>query len=108
MTSRVETMISSCCLRLLMVTLDLQSVTIGQYESPAMEVEQEVKHQTYQDGPFPYYQMGCAPDVINGSIHFVPTGDWSQFFCVTGVPLTPGNYAVDVEIKLNQVRNTSR
>ena len=86
-------------------TLDLQSVTIGQYESPAVEVEQEVKHQTYQDGPFPYYQMGCAPDIINGSIHFVPTGDWSQFFCVTGAPLTPGNYAVDVEIKSTKSGN---
>ena len=86
-------------------TLDLQSVTIGQYESPAMEVEQEVKHQTYQDGPFPYYQMGCAPDVINGSIHFVPTGDWSQFFCLPGVALTPGNYAVDVEIKSTKSGN---
>ena len=86
-------------------TLDLQSVTIGQYESPAMEVEQEVKHQTYQDGPFPYYQMGCAPDVINGSIHFVPTGDWSQFFCVSGLALTPGNYAVDVEIKSTKSGN---
>ena len=86
-------------------TLDLQSVTIGQYESPAMEVEQEVKHQTYQDGPFPYYQMGCAPDVINGSIHFVPTGDWSQFFCVPGEALTPGNYAVDVEIKSTKSGN---
>ena len=86
-------------------TLDLQSVTIGQYESPAMEVEQEVKHQTYQDGPFPYYQMGCAPDVINGSIHFVPTGGWSQFFCVAGAPLTPGNYAVDVEIKSTKSGN---
>ena len=86
-------------------TLDLQSVTIGQYESPAIEVEQEVKHQTYQDGPFPYYQMGCAPDVINGSIHFVPTGDWSQFFCVAGAPLTPGNYAVDVEIKSTKSGN---
>ncbi len=86
-------------------TLDLQSVTIGQYESPAMEVEQEVKHQTYQDGPFPYYQMGCAPDVINGSIHFVPTGDWSQFFCVSGAALTPGNYAVDVEIKSTKAGN---
>ena len=86
-------------------TLDLQSVTIGQYESPAMEVEQEVKHQTYQDGPFPFYQMGCAPDVINGSIHFVPTGDWSQFFCVSGLALTPGNYAVDVEIKSTKAGN---
>lgn len=86
-------------------TLDLQSVTIGQYESPAMEVEQEVKHQTYQDGPFPYYQMGCAPDVINGSIHFVPTGEWSKFFCVPGEALTPGNYAVDVEIKSTKSGN---
>ena len=86
-------------------TLDLQSVTIGQYESPAMEVEQEVKHQTYQDGPFPYYQMGCAPDVINGSMHFVPTGDWSQFFCLPGLALTPGNYAVDVEIKSTKSGN---
>ena len=86
-------------------TLDLQSVTIGQYESPAVEVGQEVKHQTYQDGPFPYYQMGCAPDVINGSIHFVPTGDWSQFFCLPGLALTPGNYAVDVEIKSTKSGN---
>ena len=70
-----------------------------------MEVEQEVKHQTYQDGPFPYYQMGCAPDIINGSIHFVPTGDWSQFFCLPGVALTPGNYAVDVEIKSTKSGN---
>lgn len=86
-------------------TLDLQSVTIGQYESPAIEVEQEVKHQTYQDGKFPFYLMGCAPDVINGSIHFVPTGDWSQFFCVSGLALTPGNYAVDVEIKSTKAGN---
>ena len=86
-------------------TLDLQSVTIGQYESPAIEVEQEVKHQTYQDGKFPFYVMGCAPDVINGSIHFVPTGDWSQFFCVSGLALTSGNYAVDVEIKSTKAGN---
>ena len=86
-------------------TLDLQSVTVGQYESPAMEMEQEVKYQTYQDGPFPYYQMGCAPEIINGSMHFVPTGDWSQFFCLTGAALTPGDYAVDVEIKSTKAGN---
>ena len=86
-------------------TLDLQSVTVGQYESPAMEVEQEVKYQTYQDGPFPYFQMGCAPEVINGSMHFVPTGDWSQFFCLAGAALTPGDYAVDVEIKSTKAGN---
>lgn len=86
-------------------TLDLQSVTVGQYESPAMEVEQEVKYQTYQDGPFPYFQMGCAPEVINGSMHFVPTGDWSQFFCLAGAALTPGDYVVDVEIKSTKAGN---
>ena len=86
-------------------TLDLESVTVGQYESPAMEVEQEVKYQTYQDGPFPYYQMGCAPEIINGSMHFVPTGDWSQFFCLAGAALTPGDYAVDVEIKSTKAGN---
>lgn len=86
-------------------TLDLQSVTVGQYESPAMEVEQEVTYQTYQDGPFPYFQMGCAPEVINGSMHFVPTGDWSQFFCLAGAALTPGDYAVDVEIKSTKAGN---
>ena len=86
-------------------TIEIKWVRVSKLETPAMEVEQEVKHQTYQDGPFPYYQMGCAPDVINGSIHFVPTGDWSQFFCVTGAPLTPGNYAVDVEIKSTKSGN---
>lgn len=86
-------------------TIEIKWVRVSKLETPAMEVEQEVKHQTYQDGPFPYYQMGCAPDVINGSIHFVPTGDWSQFFCVAGAPLTPGNYAVDVEIKSTKSGN---
>lgn len=86
-------------------TIEIKWVRVSKLETPAMEVEQEVKHQTYQDGPFPYFQMGCAPDVINGSIHFVPTGDWSQFFCVAGAPLTPGNYAVDVEIKSTKSGN---
>ena len=86
-------------------TIEIKWVRVSKLETPAMEVEQEVKYQTYQDGPFPYYQMGCAPDVINGSIHFVPTGDWSQFFCLPGVALTPGNYAVDVEIKSTKAGN---
>lgn len=86
-------------------TIEIKWVRVSKLETPAMEVEQEVKYQTYQDGPFPYCQMGCAPDVINGSIHFVPTGDWSQFFCVAGVALKPGNYAVDVEIKSTKAGN---
>lgn len=72
---------------------------------PDQKTFTELFRQTYKDGPFPYYQMGCAPDIINGSIHFVPTGDWSQFFCVSGAALTPGNYAVDVEIKSTKSGN---
>ena len=72
---------------------------------PGQKTFTELSRQTYQDGKFPFYQMGCAPDVINGSIHFVPTGDWSQFFCVSGAALTPGNYAVDVEIKSTKSGN---
>lgn len=72
---------------------------------PDQKTFTELSRQTYTDGKFPFYPMGCAPDIINGSIHFVPTGDWSQFFCVTGAPLTPGNYAVDVEIKSTKSGN---
>lgn len=86
-------------------TIEIKWVRVSKLETPAMEVEQEVKYQTYQDGPFPYYQMGCAPEVINGSMHFVPTGDWSQFFCLAGAALTPGDYAVDVEIKSTKAGN---
>lgn len=86
-------------------TIEIKWVRVSKLETPAMEVEQEVKYQTYQDGPFPYYQMGCAPEVINGSMHFVPTGDWSQFFCLTGLALKSGDYAVDVEIKSTKAGN---
>lgn len=86
-------------------TIEIKWVRVSKLETPAMEVEQEVKYQTYQDGPFPYYQMGCAPEIINGSMHFVPTGDWSQFFCLAGAALTPGDYAVDVEIKSTKAGN---
>lgn len=86
-------------------TIEIKWVRVSKLETPAMEVEQEVKYQTYQDGPFPYFQMGCAPEVINGSMHFVPTGDWSQFFCLTGLALKSGDYAVDVEIKSTKAGN---
>ena len=82
-------------------TIEIQWVKVAKLETPALEVEQEVKHHTYTDGPFPYYPMGCEPPVIDGAIHFEPTGDWSQFFCLPGGenPLKPGEYVVYVEIK---------
>ena len=67
----------------------------------SVEVEQLVNEQTYTDGPFPFYAMGCEPPVVNGAIHFVPTGDWSQFFVMSGGEnklSEEGNYVVYLDI----------
>lgn len=66
----------------------------------AVEVEQEVNKQTYTDGPFPFYAMGCEPPVENGAIHFIPTGAWSQFFVMPGSnnTLSEGNYVVYLDV----------
>lgn len=67
----------------------------------AVEIENEVHKQTYTDGPFPFYVMGgCKPPVVNGAIHFVPTGDWSQFFVMPGGEntLSEGNYVVYLDM----------
>lgn len=66
----------------------------------SVEVEQEVNKQTYTDGPFPFYAMGCEPPVENGAIHFVPTGAWSQFFVMPGSnnTLSEGNYVVYLDV----------
>ncbi len=70
--------------------------------APAVEVEQELYVHTYQDGPFPYYQMGSAPDVINGAIHYVPNGSWNQFFCTSAYSLEPGDYCIYLDITSDQ------
>ncbi|MDN0052236.1 endo-1,4-beta-xylanase [Bacteroides caecigallinarum] len=83
-------------------TIQIKNVKIVHTESPAVEMEQEVRTQTYQDGPFPFYQMGCAPDVINGAIHFVPQNPpvWSQFFIMPGGDnaLDEGNYILYLDL----------
>ena len=70
----------------------------------AVEVEQLVHEQTYKDGPFPFYAMGCEPPVVNGAIHFVPTGDWSQFFVMPGGDntLSEGNYVVYLDLSASK------
>ena len=65
------------------------------------EVEQLVHEKTYTDGPFPFFAMGgCEPPVVNGAIHFVPTGEWSQFFVMPGGEntLSEGNYVVYLDM----------
>lgn len=66
----------------------------------AVDIENEVHKQTYTDGSFPFFAMGCKPPVVNGAIHFVPTGDWSQFFVMPGGEnhLSEGNYVVYLDM----------
>ena len=80
--------------------LEIEWVKLSHHESPAVEVESEVTFKTYTDGPFPFFAMCCEPPVINGCIHFVPTGDWSQFFILPGGenPLTEGDYVLYLDI----------
>ncbi len=80
--------------------LEIEWVKLSHTEAPAVEVETEVRVKTYEDGPFPFYAMWCEPPVINGCIHFVPTGDWSQFFILPGGEnhLDEGDYVLYLDI----------
>lgn len=82
----------------------MRSLKVYHGESPAVEVEKEVRVKTYTDGPFPFYPMGCEPPVINGAIHYESNGGWNQFFCFPGGenPLTEGDYVVYLDIDANQ------
>lgn len=82
-------------------TIQIKYVKITHSEAAAVDVEQEVTLQTYEDGPFPFYVMGCEPPVIDGCIHFVPTGEWSQFFILPGSnnSLDEGNYVLYLDLK---------
>ena len=70
----------------------------------AVDIENEVHKRTYTDGPFPFLAMGCEPPVVNGAIHFVPTGDWSQFFVMPGGDntLSEGNYVVYLDLSASK------
>ena len=88
-------------------TLDVKKIEFYKLESPAVEVEQEVNFYTYEnkpDGKFPHYPMGCEPPIQNGALHFVPTGDWSQFFVVPGGDnqLDEGDYVFYVDMAANK------
>ncbi|MBO6186892.1 MAG: endo-1,4-beta-xylanase [Prevotella sp.] len=81
----------------------IKSVALYKLESPAVEVEQEVNFYTYEtkpDGAFPHFPMGCEPPIVNGALHFVPTGAWSQFFVVPGGDnkLDEGDYVFYVDM----------
>ncbi len=84
-------------------TLDVKKIEFYKLESPAVEVEKEVNVYSYEakpNGPFPHYPMGCEPPILNGALHFEPTGAWSQFFCVPGSDnqLDEGDYVFYVDM----------
>jgi len=88
-------------------TLDVKKIEFYKLESPAVEVEKEVNFYTYEtkpDGKFPHYPMGCEPPIQNGALHFVPTGNWSQFFVVPGGDnqLDEGDYVFYVDMAANK------
>ena len=58
-------------------------------------------YSTMPDGKFPHYPMGCEPPIVNGALHFVPDGNWSQFFIFPGGQnqLTEGNYLCRLYMK---------
>ena len=71
---------------------------------PNALIETLVSSYSYEDkadGPFPHYPMGCEPPIVNGALHFVPTGAWSQFFIFPGGnnSLTEGNYLCRLYMK---------
>lgn len=70
----------------------------------AVDIENEVSTTTYPDGPFPFFDMGCKPPVVNGAIHFEPTGDWSQFFISQGSnnDLKEGNYVLYLDLSASK------
>ena len=87
--------------------LDVKKIEFYKLESPAVEMEQDYNFYTYEtkpDGGFPHYQMGCAPPIQNGALHFVPTGEWSQFFVVPGADnkLEEGDYVFYVDMKADK------
>ena len=88
-------------------TLDVKKIEFYKLESPAVEVEKEVNFYTYEtkpDGKFPHYPMGCEPPIVNGALHFVPNGNWSQFFVVPGGDnqLDEGDYVFYVDMAANK------
>ena len=90
-----------------MGVIDLESLTIVRYKEVAgpttVTEDKEIAEITYNDGPFPFYPMGCEPPVIDGALHFEPTGDWSQFFITNAINLgEPGDFSAILTIKSSE------
>ena len=85
-------------------TIEMKWLKVTHEEAMAVEVEVDATEMTYTDGPFPFYAMGCEPPVVNGAIHFVPTGDWSQFFIFPGAynNLDEGDYVAYLDMTASE------
>ena len=85
----------------------LLTLAAATFAAAAFAEEVLVANVTYTDGPFPFYPMGCEPPVVDGSIHFEPTGDWSQFFISNAITLDEGDYKAVVRVKSNTFGNVN-
>lgn len=82
-------------------TLDIKSIRVVHYESPAVEVAiNDYDYSFKNDTKFPYYVMGYEPTIENGCLHSTNPGSWYQYFIADNIPHpVEGTYVATVKVK---------
>ena len=85
-------------------TLDIQTVRLVHYESPAIEVAVNDYDYSFKDvSKFPYYVMGYEPTIVNGCLHSENPGSWYQYFIADNIPHPiEGTYVATVRVKASK------
>ena len=85
-------------------TLDIQTVRLVHYESPAIEVAVNDYDYSFKDvSKFPYYVMGYEPTIVNGCLHSEDPGSWYQYFIADNIPHPiEGTYVATVRVKASK------
>ena len=85
-------------------TLDIQTVRLVHYESPAIEVAVNDYDYSFKDvSKFPYYVMGYEPKIVNGCLHSENPGSWYQYFIADNIPHPiEGTYVATVRVKASK------
>ncbi len=85
-------------------TLDIQTVRLVHYESPAIEVAVNDYDYSFKDvSKFPYYVMGYEPTIVNGCLHSETPGSWYQYFIADNIPHPiEGTYVATVRVKASK------
>ena len=85
-------------------TLDIQTVRLVHYESPAIEVAVNDYDYSFKDvSKFPYYVMGYEPTIVNGCLHSENPSSWYQYFIADNIPHPiEGTYVATVRVKASK------